>query len=99
VDSILAGLRQLGGSVATIVDEVPQWFLDGHRKPPTGRPPAAPPAVPWGPKIPTSERHINAERTYPHLLSFECSLLPQLGESAAERPLSPAPLCCSVHPL
>jgi hypothetical protein len=42
VDSILSGLRQLGGTVATIVDEVPQWFLDGHRKPPTGRPPGRP---------------------------------------------------------
>ena len=42
VDGILAGLRQLGGSVATIVNEVPQWFLDGHRKPPTGRPAGRP---------------------------------------------------------
>jgi hypothetical protein len=37
VDSILAGLRHLGGTCCTIVDEVPQWFLEGHRKPPTGR--------------------------------------------------------------
>jgi DDE superfamily endonuclease len=37
VDGILTGLRQLGGMCCTIVDEVPQWFLDGHRKPPTGR--------------------------------------------------------------
>jgi transposase len=37
VDGILVGLGQLGGACATIVDEVPQWFLDGHRKPPTGR--------------------------------------------------------------
>jgi hypothetical protein len=42
VDGILAGLRQLGGTLCTIVDEVPQWFLDGHRKPPTGRPPGRP---------------------------------------------------------
>ena len=42
VDGILSGLRHLGGTVATIVDEVPQWFLDGHRKPPTGRPPGRP---------------------------------------------------------
>lgn len=42
VDGILAGLRQLGGTYCTIVDEVPQWFLDGHRKPPTGRPPGRP---------------------------------------------------------
>jgi hypothetical protein len=42
VDGILAGLRHLGGAVTTIVDEVPQWFLDGHRKPPTGRPPGRP---------------------------------------------------------
>lgn len=42
VDGILCGLRHLGGIVATIVDEVPQWFLDGHRKPPTGRPAGRP---------------------------------------------------------
>jgi len=42
VDGILRGLRHLSGSVATIVDEVPQWFLDGHRKPPTGRPSGRP---------------------------------------------------------
>jgi hypothetical protein len=42
VDGILAGLRHLGGAVTTIVDEVPQWFLDGHRKPPTGHPPGRP---------------------------------------------------------
>ena len=37
VDGILSGLRQQGGTCGTIVDEAPQWFLDGHRKPPTGR--------------------------------------------------------------
>jgi transposase len=37
VDDIVCGLQQLGGTCCTIVDEVPQWFLDGHRKPPTGR--------------------------------------------------------------
>jgi transposase len=42
VDGILSGLRHLGGIVATIVDEVPQWFLDGHRQPPAGRPPGRP---------------------------------------------------------
>lgn len=42
VDGILAGLRHLGGAVTTIVDEVPQWFLDGHRQPPTGRPAGRP---------------------------------------------------------
>jgi len=42
VDGILAGLQHLGGTLCTIADEVPQWFLDGHRKPPTGRPPGRP---------------------------------------------------------
>ena len=37
VEGMLAGLRQLGSTCCTIVDEVPQWFLEGHRKPPTGR--------------------------------------------------------------
>jgi transposase len=42
VDGILAGLRQLGGACCTIVDAVPQGFLEGHRKPPTGRSPGRP---------------------------------------------------------
>ena len=37
VDAILAGLGHLGGDTCTIVDEVPDWFLEGHRKPHTGR--------------------------------------------------------------
>ena len=42
VDELLAGLRRLGGALVTVVDAVPQWFLDGHRRPPTGRPPGRP---------------------------------------------------------
>lgn len=42
VDGILLGLRHPGGAITTIVDEVPQWFLDGHRQPPTGRQPGRP---------------------------------------------------------
>jgi hypothetical protein len=38
VDAVAAGLRGLGGEACVIVDEVPQWWLDGHRKEPTGRP-------------------------------------------------------------
>jgi hypothetical protein len=42
VDTAAAGLAQLGGEAGTIIDEVPQWWLDGHRKEPTGRPPGRP---------------------------------------------------------
>jgi DDE superfamily endonuclease len=38
VDAVAAGLHTLGGEECTIIDEVPQWWLDGHRKEPTGRP-------------------------------------------------------------
>jgi transposase len=38
VDEILAGLARLGGERLDIVDRVPDWFLAGHRRPPTGRP-------------------------------------------------------------
>ena len=38
VDEIAAGLRQLGGAQIDIVDLVPEWFIAGHRKEPTGRP-------------------------------------------------------------
>lgn len=42
VDEILAGLSRLGGERLDSVDRVPAWFLAGHRKPPTGRPPGRP---------------------------------------------------------
>lgn len=38
VDAVAAGLHALGGAECMIVDEVPPWWLDGHRKEPTGRP-------------------------------------------------------------
>jgi hypothetical protein len=38
IDGILAGLARLGGERLDIVDRVPDWWLAGHRKPPTGRP-------------------------------------------------------------
>jgi transposase len=41
-DEILAGLRRLGGARLDIIDHVPEWFLQGHRKPPTGRPAGRP---------------------------------------------------------
>jgi len=37
VDEIAAGLRHLGGDRLDIVDQVPDWFIAGHRKEPTGR--------------------------------------------------------------
>lgn len=42
VDAILAGLRRLGGARLDIVDHVPDRFIAGHRKPPTGQPPGRP---------------------------------------------------------
>jgi hypothetical protein len=42
VDEVVAGLHRLGGELVTVIDAVPQWFIDGHRRPPTGRPPGRP---------------------------------------------------------
>ncbi len=42
VDGILAGLTRLGGARLDIVDGVAGWFIAGHRKEPTGRPPGRP---------------------------------------------------------
>jgi hypothetical protein len=42
VDGIRDGLDRLGGDRREIIDEIPDWFLDGHRRPPTGRPPGRP---------------------------------------------------------
>jgi hypothetical protein len=42
VDELLAGLEQLGGERLDIVDEVPDWWIAGHRTEPTGRPPGRP---------------------------------------------------------
>jgi transposase len=41
-DEILVALDQLGGERRDIVDRVPDWFLAGHKRPPTGRPPGRP---------------------------------------------------------
>jgi DDE superfamily endonuclease len=45
VDAVAAGLARLGGETCTILNEVPAWWLDGHRKPPTGRRPGRPPGA------------------------------------------------------
>jgi len=42
VDELIAGLAALGGTLATVIDAVPPWFIDGHRREPTGRPPGRP---------------------------------------------------------
>jgi hypothetical protein len=42
VDVAAAGLARLGGACCEIIDEVPQWWLEGHRKEPAGRPPGRP---------------------------------------------------------
>jgi hypothetical protein len=42
VDTAAAGLARLGGTDCAIIDEVPPWWLEGHRKEPTGRPPGRP---------------------------------------------------------
>jgi DDE superfamily endonuclease len=41
-DELIDGLRRLGGERCDIVDEVPPWWIAGHRKAPTGRPPGRP---------------------------------------------------------
>jgi hypothetical protein len=38
VDVAAAGLARLGGEECAILDEVPEWWLAGQRKEPTGRP-------------------------------------------------------------
>jgi hypothetical protein len=42
VDDLVAGLHRLGGDRCDIVDEVPDWWIAGHRREPTGRPPGRP---------------------------------------------------------
>jgi DDE superfamily endonuclease len=42
VDELVAGLRRLGGDRCDVVDEVPAWWVAGHRREPTGRPPGRP---------------------------------------------------------
>jgi hypothetical protein len=42
VDALVAGLGRLGGERCDVVDEVPAWWIAGHRKEPTGRPPGRP---------------------------------------------------------
>ncbi len=42
VDAVAEGLARLGGERLDILDAVPAWWLAGHRKAPTGRPPGRP---------------------------------------------------------
>lgn len=42
VDEVVAGLDRLGGEARTVIDAVPEWFIEGHRREPTGRPPGRP---------------------------------------------------------
>jgi DDE superfamily endonuclease len=39
---VLEGLQQLGGERLDIVNNVPDWFLQGHKRAPTGRPAGRP---------------------------------------------------------
>ena len=41
-NELVDGLRRLGGERCDVVDEVPDWWIAGHRKEPTGRPPGRP---------------------------------------------------------
>jgi transposase len=42
VDEIVSGLDRLGGEMRTVIDAVPEWFIAGHRREPTGRAPGRP---------------------------------------------------------
>jgi transposase len=42
VDDLVAGLGRLGGERCDIVNEVPDWWIAGHRREPTGRPAGRP---------------------------------------------------------
>jgi transposase len=57
VDELVAGLRRLGGGRCDIVDEVPAWWVAGHRREPTGRPPGRPKGA--KDKVPRKPRSTN----------------------------------------
>ncbi len=56
-DVLLDGLARLGGERVDVVDRVPDWFLAGHRRKPTGRPPGRPKGA--KDRIPRSYRRKN----------------------------------------
>jgi len=57
VDVLVEGLRGLGGERCDVVDEVPDWWLAGHRKAPTGRPAGRP--VGAKDSVPRTQRQKN----------------------------------------
>lgn len=61
VDEIVDGLDRLGGEERLIIDAVPQWFLEGHRKAPTGR---------------KAGRPVGAKDTRPRKPYTKCANLP-----------------------
>ena len=64
VDGIPKGLKNLGGARRDVVDEVPEWFITGHRKAPTGRHLAGPRV-----RVTPSRANPTRERTYLRILS------------------------------
>lgn len=42
VDELVAGLGRLGGERVEVIDAVPAWFIQGHRREPIGRSPGRP---------------------------------------------------------
>ena len=61
VDGIRDGLDSLGGERRDIIDEIPEWFLAGHRRPPTGRPPGRPKgAKDSRPRAPYHRKNLSA---------------------------------------
>lgn len=42
VDALIVGRRRLGGERGDIAAAVPDWWVAGHRREPTGRPPGRP---------------------------------------------------------
>lgn len=60
-DVVLEGLRQLGGERLDIVDHVPDWFLAGHKRAPTGRPPGRPRGAKDGQPRAPREKNIPAD--------------------------------------
>lgn len=57
VADLMTGLERLGGERCDIVNEVPEWWVAGHRRAPTGRPPGRPKGA--KDTAPRKPRHTN----------------------------------------
>ena len=78
----------LGGERCEVIDAVPQWWLDGHRKEPTGRRPGRP----HGGQGPPAPQAAGKELTSRYLVAWRSCTSAATSKASRVLPVPPAPV-------